>query len=104
MTFAPLLPQGRRGTEGLVVRLAAAGGEGDLPGIRLQVPCKDRPGGRQLLRRPLSRRMKAGRIAVDLLKAGRHGRQRRVAHPSGGRVVRVNLHLVHSFSQLITMV
>ncbi len=58
MTFAPLLPQGRRGTEGLVVRLAAAGGEGDLPGIRMQVPCKDRPGGRQLLRRPLSRRMK----------------------------------------------
>ena len=57
-----------------------------------------------VLRRPLSRRMKAGRIAVDLLKAGRHGRQRRVAHPSGGRVVRVNLHLVHSFSQLITMV
>ena len=52
MTFAPLLPQGRRGTEGLVVRLAAAGGEGDLPGIRMQVPCKDRPGGRQLLRRP----------------------------------------------------
>ena len=68
MTFAPLLPQGRRGTEGLVVRLAAAGGEGDLPGIRMQVPCKDRPGGRQLLRRPLSRQGVMAASAVSLTR------------------------------------
>ena len=102
--LSALCSQGRGRAEGLVVRLAAAGGESDLPGVRVQIPGKDLPGRRQLLRRQLSRRVEAGGVAVDLLEAGGHGRQRRVAEAGGGRVICIDLHLVHSISQLITMV
>ena len=97
-------PQGRGGAEGLVIRLAAAGGEGEFPGRRIQIPGKDLPGRRQLLRRLLAWRMETGGVAVDLLKAGGHRRQSRVAEAGGRGVVRINLHLVHSISQLITVV
>ena len=84
--------QGRAGAQGLNVRLAASGGEGNLPGSGIQIPGKDFPGLRQLLRRPLTGTMEAGGIGINALEAGQHRSHGRIADGGGGRMICVNLH------------
>ena len=85
------------GAEGLVVGLAAAGGEGDLPGVTVQILGKGLTGRRQFLRRPLAGGMETGRVAVYLLKTGHHRGQSRGADSGGGRVIRIDVHGIPPF-------
>ena len=67
-------PHGRPGAQGLHIGLTAAGGEGDLPGLSVQVAGEDLPRGGELFRCPLSRCMQTGGIGKNLLETGHHGR------------------------------
>ena len=89
--------QSRSAAQRLVVRLAAAGGKGDLPGLGIQVPCKNLSGLRQLFRRPLARAVEAGRISVNLLKTGYHSLHCRLADSCGCRIIRINVHRIPPF-------
>ena len=84
---------GGGGKQGLVVGLAAAGGEDDLTGLAVQAPGHGLAALHQQLRRPLAHAVQAGGVAVVLLHGGKHGVQGRPAHPGGGRVICVNSHL-----------
>ena len=66
-------PDGGGAHQRLVVRLASAGSEGDLPQCGVQVPGENHPGLRQLLRGQLPRRVQTGGIPVIFLQAGQHG-------------------------------
>ena len=89
LAFAP----DGHGTNGLVVRLRATGGEGDLPGTgRAQRRCHPGPGFGQGLHGGLAHGMQAGGVAVDLIHIGQHGPDRRLAHPGGCRIVSINCH------------
>ena len=104
MLFALSGAHGRAGAQSLVIRLAAAGGEGDLPGLGIQAAGKDLPGRRQLFRRQLAGGVQAGGIAVKLLKAGQHGRHGRVTDRGGGSVVGINVHKGPPISYFFTMI
>ena len=69
MTFATLLPHGRRGPDGLVVRLAAAGGEVNFPCRTAQAGGNVLASLEQCLSSCLSDVVDAGGIAVVMLHA-----------------------------------
>ena len=76
MPLAPLQPKLCGGEEGLVVRLAAAGGEYKLPGI----------GGL------LTGGVEAGGIAIDPVQKGEHGVNGGGTHFGGCGVVCIDFH------------
>ena len=90
--FALLFSPAGGGDDGLVVGLAAAGGEDDLPRLAAQALGHGFPGGVQRLPGPLAHGVQAGGVAVNFVKIGQHGVDRRLAHGRGCRVVSVNLH------------
>ena len=94
------LTQAGSGNDGLVVRLAAAGGEVDLPGLAAQTGGDGRPGGFQLLLGLLADAMEAGGVAVVVFKAAQHSLQGGAAHFCGSRVVGINLHIYQPFRYL----
>ena len=85
---------GGGGQQCLVVGLAAAGGEDDLPGLAVQAPGHGLPALHQQLCRPLTHAVQTGGIAEVLLHGRQHGIQRRLAHLCGGRVICVNSHRI----------
>ena len=90
----------RRRDDGLVVGLAAAGGERDLlkaapETVRYPPPCV-----RQRLRGLLAHGVQAGGISVKLLEIGRHSRHGLVAHPRGGRIICIDLHRITPLTYL----
>ncbi|MPM29641.1 hypothetical protein SDC9_76181 [bioreactor metagenome] len=87
-----LRARSRGGTQGLIVGLAAAGGEGDFAGVAVQPFCKYLPGQGQPLRRLLPHGVQAGRIPIKLLKAWQHGSKRRITHGGGRRVISIYTH------------
>ena len=92
MAFAGLLPDGRAAADGLVVRLAAAGGEVDFAGLGMDDGGDLRPRFFQTLLRLLAQLVEAGGIAVVRLHTVHHGVDGGAAHLRRGRVVRVNSH------------
>ena len=96
-------PQNRTGAQSLYVCFTAAGGKGDLPGLRSQTGGKDFPGGGQLFRRLLPRCMQTGGIGKELLEAGHHGCKRCITQSGSGRVVRINPHIISSYSYFFYM-
>ena len=89
MGLPGFLPRRSRAADGLVVGLAAAGGEGDLPGLG---PDDRRDLGSGLLQtffRVLAQGVEAGGVAVVVLQTGHHGVDGGAAHFRGGRVVGV---------------
>ena len=98
--LALALTDPRRGDDGLVVGLAAAGGECDLPEAAPQTVRHTPPRVGQRLRCPLPYGVQAGGIAVYVLKIRCHGRQSLVAHPCGGRVICIDLHRITPLTYL----
>ena len=90
MPFPPLCPRQCRGTDGLIVRLAPAGGKVDFIWFGVQARRHGFTGSSHGLRRPVPNTVGAGRIAVDLVEVGQHGLFRGGAHGRSGRVVSVN--------------
>ena len=80
------------GDDGLVVGLAAAGGENDLLGVAAQTGSDGGTGPVQCFLGPLTHRVQAGRVAVDFIKIGQHGGNGRLAHGRGGCVIGIYLH------------
>ena len=80
------------GDNGLVVGLAAAGGEDDLLGVAAQAPGHGLPGALQGFGGPLAHGVQAGGIAVIVLQTGEHGSQSGVAHFGSGCIVGINGH------------
>ena len=80
------------GAQRLVIRLAAAGGEGDLPGTGIQAAGHPLPGVAQGFCRFLARPVQTGGVAPALLHTGVHGRQRGRADFCGGGIVRIDFH------------
>lgn len=88
----PLLrPQPGGGANGLVVGLAAAGGEGDLPGIAAQPLGHDGPGRLQGLLGRLSGAVEAGWISVNAVQIGQHAPDGRLTHLGGGGVIGIDV-------------
>ena len=79
--------------DGLVVGLAAARGKIDFPRLGVQAGRDGLPGFLQGGLGRLARRVQAGGVAVNLLPKGLHGFYGRPAHPCGGRVVGVYMHV-----------
>ena len=75
-----------------IVRLAAAGGEGQLPRLAAELPGDRLPRGIERLCRLLPCAVQAGGVAVDLRQIGQHGFDRRAAHFCCRGIVRVNSH------------
>ena len=84
---------GRGGAYGLVVRLAAAGGEDYLPWLAVQDPGDGLAGALQRLLRLLAKGVQAGGVAVLLPEIRQHGVQGGVAHARGGGVVQIYKHV-----------
>ena len=91
LTFPGTQPGG--GDDGLIVGLAAAGGEGDLPGLAAETGGNPGTGGFQSLFGLLTYGMEAGGIAVNFIKIRNHGVNGRGAHLGGGSIICVNLHV-----------
>ena len=91
--------QPRGGEQGLVVGLAAAGGEGDLIGGGVQTLGDGLPRALQRLGGLLSHAVEAGGVAVDALHIGEHGVDGRLAHFRGGCVIGIDLHDLGSFPE-----
>ena len=85
-------PQGGGGTNGLVVRLAAAGGEGELPCLAAKTGGDSPPGVLQGLPGPLAEGVEAGGVAVDLVHIGQHSVHSGPAHLRCGRVIGIDFH------------
>ena len=81
-----------RGNNGLVVRFAAAGGKCDLLEAASETRGHRLPCGEQRFRRFLPDGVEAGGIAVEVLKTGQHGPNRRITHPGGGGVIHIDGH------------
>ena len=79
--------------DGPVVRLGAAAGEVDLPGLGVQALGNRLPGGDEGQIGLPALLVKAAGVAVELAQSGQHGVQGRLAHGSGGRVVCINKHV-----------
>ena len=80
-------PQNGRGTDGLVVRLAAAGGESKLPRITAQTGGDAAPGILQRLLGFLAEGVKAGGVSVELIHIRQHGVYGRTADFRCGCVI-----------------
>ena len=87
--FALALTDAGGGDQSLVVGLAAAGGEGDLPGRAAQAGGHGLPGALQGLGGLLAQPVKAGGVAVVGLHVGQHGVDGRAAHFCGCSIIRV---------------
>ena len=97
--FALLRADGRRGENGLVVRLAAAGGEGDLPRLGTQTPGYRFARRGERFRRLLAECIKARGVAVPGVQIRQHRVDGRFAHLRGRRVVRIYKHGKSSFQK-----
>ena len=89
-TLARAEPGG--GDNGLIVCLAAAGGEDDLSRLTAQTLGHGGPGGFQRFLGILTDRVQGRRIAVDGRQAGQHRVDGDLAWCGGGRVICVNSH------------
>ena len=90
--FALSLPQPGGGDNGLIVGLAAAGGENDLPGLTAQAVGNGLAGGIQCFPGFLTHGVQAGGVAVNGGHIGQHGIDGRLAHFGRCRVVNINSH------------
>ena len=88
-----------RGGDGLVVRLAAAGGEGDLPCLGAQTPGYRFARRGERFRRFLAECIKARGVAVPGVEIRQHRVDGRFAHLRGRRVVRIYKHGKSSFQK-----
>ncbi len=82
-----------------VVRLAAAGGEVQLGGVRADQRGDGLPG---LVQHPvglLAQGVEGGGIAIVFFQTGQHGVQRRFADAGGGCIVKIHVHRKPSFCQ-----
>ncbi len=86
-----------RGADGLVVGLAAAGGEVDLRGRGTEAPGDGFTGFGQRLRRRLTEAVGAGGVAVNLIKIRQHSGFGRGTHSRGGCIVSIYSHVNPSF-------
>ena len=84
--------RGRR-QQGLIVRLAAAGRERDLPGVAAKVLCHRLTRSLQGLRSLLPQRIQARGVAIALAQEGQHGIHGGLTHPRGGSIVSINVHV-----------
>ena len=84
--------RGRR-QQGLIVRLAAAGRERDLPGVAAKVLCHRLARSLQGLRSLLPQRIQARGVAIALAQEGQHGIHGGLTHPRGGSIVSINVHV-----------
>ena len=80
------------GKDGLIVGLAAAGGEDDLLGVAAQALGHGLAGALQRLGGLLPHGVQAGGVAVVALQTGQHGGHGGVAHPCGGGIIGINSH------------
>ena len=85
------------GTDGLVVRFAAAAGEINLARLRTQTFRYRFSGFHEGFCRPLTQRIKRGRIAIFLGQKRHHCRNRSGADLGGRRVIRIYIHFLHLF-------
>ena len=90
--FAFSLANAGGGDNGLVVGLAAAGGEGDLPGLTAETFCHGLAGLLQSFRRLLADSVQAGRISIISFHIGQHRVDGCAAHFGGSRVICIDLH------------
>ena len=79
--LAPARAQGSGGQDGLVVRLAAAGGEDDLPRVAAQAACDASTCVLQRLPGLLPEGIQAGGVSIQLIQIGDHGLDGSLAHP-----------------------
>ena len=92
MPLAPLQPKLCGGEEGLVVRLAAAGGEYKLPGVGPDTGGDALSGLCQGLGGLLTGGVEAGGIAIDPVQKGEHGVNGGGTHFGGCGVVCIDFH------------
>ena len=76
-----------------IVGLAAAGGEGDLPGLAAKALGHRGAGGIQSFFSFLTHGVEAGGVAVDFIEIGQHGIDGRLAHGGGCCVIGVDVHI-----------
>ena len=81
------------GNDGLVIGLAAAGGEDDLPGLATQTLSHGGTGGVQSLLGLLSQGVQGRGVAVNLGQVGHHRVNGNLAGGGGCRIIRVNSHI-----------
>ena len=81
-----------RRADGLIVGLAAAGGEGDLSGLRADARSDGRSCGLQALLGLLPDRVQARGVTIVLGHIRKHRFQRHAAHLGGCGVVGINFH------------
>ena len=89
---------GRR-DDGLVIGLAAAGGEGDLLRVGVQIMGNGLTGGLHGFLRLLAKGIETGGVSILFGQVGQHGVEGGLAHAGGGRIVGVNKHRLPSFYQ-----
>ena len=92
MLFALLRAEPGGGNNGLIVGLAAAGGEDDFSRLAAKTLGYGGTGGIQCFLGLLTDGVQGRGIAVDLVKVGQHGVDGNLAHGGGCRVIRVNSH------------
>ena len=103
--FLPmLLPITGGGDNGLIVSLAAAGGENDFSGITAQAARHRLPGSIQRLLGPLPHGVQAGGVAIYVVKIRKHGTDRRLTHFGCRGVIGINLHLIRSSSEFYLVI
>ena len=86
-----------RGDDGLVIGLAAAGGEGDLLRVGVEVMGNGLTGGLQGLLRLLAEGIETGGVSIQVGQVGQHGVEGGLAHAGGGRIIGVDEHVIPSF-------
>ena len=94
--FSLPAPKRRSRKQGLVVRLAAPGGEGNLSGIGIDPGGDPLAGGKELLRSHLSACVQAGGISPKPVRSIQKYPFCRLAHGCGGGVVHINHNIVLS--------
>ena len=95
-------PDAGGGDDGLVVRLAAAGGKCDLLKAAPETGGHPPPCVGQRLGGLLAHGVQAGGVAVVRLEIGKHGRHGLVAHPRGSGVVCIDLHRITPLTYLFS--
>ena len=83
------------GNQSLVVGLAAAGGEEDLPGLAAQALSHGGTGSVQSFLGGLANGVQRRGIAVNFVEVRQHGINGHLAHSGGCRVICVNIHSVY---------
>ena len=96
MLLSRFPPKLRRGTDRLVIRLAAPGGKQNLPGLRPDHFRHGRPGFLQRFLCLLTNAVQAGRVPIVPLNHRNHRIQSRLTHLRRSGVVRIN-QSIHSF-------